>query len=149
MTAVQQTRSADRKREVHADHAGVFKASHALLVAGLLILPGAAIYRSLGTVALGYAGTWMLVLSVVTFVVYAIDKRRACTDGWREPESHLHLLELLGGWPGALIAQRRLRHKSSKGSYQFIFIVIITLHQLVALDALLGWQMLKALFAAL
>jgi hypothetical protein len=55
----------------------------------------------------------------------------------------LHLLELLGGWPGAFLAQRRLRHKSSKGSYLFVFVLIVGLHQFLAIDALRGWPFLK------
>lgn len=52
-------------------------------------------------------------LSVVTFVAYALDKSAARAGNWRTPESTLLLLGLAGGWPGALVAQRLLRHKSS------------------------------------
>jgi len=41
----------------------------------------------------------------------------------------LHLLELLGGWPGAFLAQRRLRHKCSKRRYQFVFWLIVLAYQ--------------------
>jgi len=118
---------------------------HFLVVAGLLVLPALAIYRGLGTVPLQYVGGWVLVISVVTWVVYAVDKRRARNQDWREPESHLHLLELLGGWPGAFLAQRWLRHKSAKKSYQVVFFLIIGLHQFLAIDALRGWALFHLL----
>ncbi|EGQ7696847.1 DUF1294 domain-containing protein [Vibrio vulnificus] len=50
-------------------------------------------------------------------------------DGrWRTPESTLHLLSLLGGWPGALLAQFLLRHKSKKQPFKFILWLTITLN---------------------
>lgn len=63
-----------------------------------------------------YVGT-----SFVTFMAYAIDKSAAQSGRWRTQESTLHLLALLGGWPGALIAQNRLRHKSRKASFLLVF----------------------------
>ncbi len=62
-----------------------------------------------------------LVASVVTFLAYALDKSAASRNAWRTPENTLHSLALLGGWPGALAAQRLLRHKSAKKSFQISF----------------------------
>jgi uncharacterized membrane protein YsdA (DUF1294 family) len=76
------------------------------------------------------------VLSVVTFLVYAIDKHAARKGHWRVPENLLHLLSLAGGWPGALTAQRALRHKCSKRSFQFVFWLT------VVLNLGLGWKLL-------
>ena len=59
-----------------------------------------------------------LVVSVLTFIMYAADKSAAKKGKWRIHESTLHLLSLLGGWPGALIAQQTLRHKSMKKSFR-------------------------------
>ena len=56
-----------------------------------------------------------------TFLVYAKDKRAARAYRWRTKESTLHTLALIGGWPGALIAQQVLRHKSRKNAFQFVF----------------------------
>lgn len=65
---------------------------------------------------------WLyLAASLATFVAYARDKSAARNDRWRTQECTLHLLALAGGWPGALAAQRLLRHKSSKRSFQFAF----------------------------
>lgn len=68
---------------------------------------------------------WYLTLSLATFVVYARDKAAARRLAWRTPERTLHLMALLGGWPGAWYAQRRLRHKSSKSSFRAVFRVTL------------------------
>ena len=62
-----------------------------------------------------------LAASTFTFLVYAKDKWAARTYRWRTKESSLHTLALIGGWPGALIAQQMLRHKSQKNAFQFAF----------------------------
>ncbi|WP_219822455.1 DUF1294 domain-containing protein [Shewanella insulae] len=59
-------------------------------------------------------------MSLITFICYAIDKRAAQQDSWRISESRLHWLSLLGGWPGAMLGQQHLRHKSSKRSFRVI-----------------------------
>lgn len=66
-----------------------------------------------------------LMMSLVTFIAYAVDKRAAVRGAWRTPESTLHTLELLGGWPGAWLAQRLLRHKSVKTSFRIVFFVMV------------------------
>ena len=62
-----------------------------------------------------------LFVSCITFFLYWHDKNKAKNDRWRTPEKTLHLCSLAGGWPGALIAQRTLHHKSRKRSFQVIF----------------------------
>src|SRR3546814_17110974 len=37
------------------------------------------------------------------------------------PESTRHLVDLLGGWPGASIGQQEFRHRTVKRSFQFAF----------------------------
>lgn len=68
------------------------------------------------------------VASLVTFLAYGLDKRRAQRGGRRVPEATLHLLELCGGWPGALIAQQVFRHKRRKARYLVVFAAIAALH---------------------
>ena len=70
----------------------------------------------------------LLVVSIVTFVVFAWDKHRAKCHGWRVPEKTLHTLELLGGWPGAWLAMRWLRHKSIKKRYRVVTGLMVVLH---------------------
>lgn len=62
-----------------------------------------------------------VVMSATTFVAYAMDKSSAQAGRFRTQESALHLLEIAGGWPGALIAQRLLRHKTKKQPFQIVF----------------------------
>ncbi|MET0518821.1 MAG: cold shock and DUF1294 domain-containing protein [Burkholderiaceae bacterium] len=62
-----------------------------------------------------------MAMSLASFVVYAGDKRAARRGQWRVSERTLHLLALACGWPGALLAQRLLAHKSGKPGFQRLF----------------------------
>jgi len=71
--------------------------------------------------------TAYILASLITFITYAIDKSAAKKGNWRTPESTLHMLSLLGGWPGAILAQQKLRHKSQKQPFRAIFwLTVIT-----------------------
>ena len=69
-----------------------------------------------------------LVVSLVALGFYWHDKRMAQDGKRRIPEKTLHLLEALGGWPGALLAQQWLRHKTQKQPFQNIFRLIVAGH---------------------
>jgi uncharacterized membrane protein YsdA (DUF1294 family)/cold shock CspA family protein len=69
-----------------------------------------------------------LLMSLVTYFLYADDKSRAKRNDWRTSEQTLHFCELAGGWLGGFIAQRKLRHKSKKISYQVVFWAIVIIH---------------------
>lgn len=75
-------------------------------------------------------------INVLTYIVYAADKSSAKRGAWRTPESQLHLLALVGGWPAATIAQQRLRHKSSKAEFRAVFWVTV-----IANGAAMLWLM--------
>ncbi|OUS28108.1 DNA-binding protein [Thalassotalea sp. 42_200_T64] len=60
-------------------------------------------------------------LSIVTFFAYARDKSKAKRNAWRIKESTLHLFALIGGWPGAAMAQQLFRHKSQKRKFRVRF----------------------------
>ena len=62
-----------------------------------------------------------LVASMAAFFLYRADKLAAVAGHRRTPENTLLALGLLCGWPGALIAQHALRHKTRKGSFQAFF----------------------------
>ena len=76
-------------------------------------------------------------LSLVTALAYGLDKSRARAAGAgasvrRVPERTLHLLELCGGWPGALWAREHFRHKTRDRAFRAWFWAIVLVH-------LLGW----------
>lgn len=114
---------------------------------GLLVLPTLAVQRVGGLFL--WVGAYAALLSALTYWVYARDKKRAKQGEWRIPEIQLHLLELLGGWPGAFLGQQRLRHKSAKRSYQFVFWIIVLLYQFAAFDFLYNWQLARAAFGVI
>lgn len=75
-----------------------------------------------------YLIAWYTIINLTTHLAYAIDKRAARKARWRVPEAQLHLLALLGGWPGAILAQQTLRHKTVKRSFRFAFWITVILN---------------------
>ena len=63
----------------------------------------------------------VVVLSAITYGFYSGDKHAAESGRQRTPENTLHVLALIGGWPGAAIAQQRLRHKTAKQSFRSVY----------------------------
>lgn len=81
-----------------------------------------------------YAAVYLglvVVMSLASFAAYGFDKRRATISGRRVPERTLHLMAFLGGWPGALFAQRQFRHKTQKTSFLIAFWTVVVLHVVV------------------
>lgn len=74
-------------------------------------------------VALAYAA-----MSLLCFMAYALDKSAARSGRWRIRETTLLMLGLLCGWPGAVLAQQLLRHKTTKPSFQIAFWVTVLLN---------------------
>lgn len=70
------------------------------------------------------------VASIVTLFAYAFDKTAAVRGNWRTQEGTLLGLGLICGWPGALLAQKGLRHKSSKQSFRNAFWITVLLNVL-------------------
>jgi uncharacterized membrane protein YsdA (DUF1294 family)/cold shock CspA family protein len=87
--------------------------------------------------------------SLIGFLMYARDKYSAIRGTWRVPESTLHLVEALGGWPGAYVAQQMMRHKTIKTSYQVTFWLIVTLHVAFWAAWLFDAGMMRSFFATL
>jgi len=96
-----------------------------------------------GTVAMGKLHFAVLIAyligSCVAYLAYVFDKAASLKGQWRTPESTLHLFSLVGGWPGAMLAQRTLRHKTQKRSFQVTYWATVVLN-----CAALGWLLSPA-----
>lgn len=97
----------------------------------------------LGAVAAaGYVGelpqplvVFYLLVSLLAFSLYAWDKAAARAGRRRTPERTLHLLAVAGGWPGAMLAQQWLRHKSVKRPFRAVYWLTV----IINLAALFYW----------
>lgn len=69
----------------------------------------------------------LVCINLATFIAYGADKRAAEKGEWRVPEVQLHALEFLGGWPGAIIAQKFFHHKTKKRSFRVMFWLMLVL----------------------
>lgn len=99
---------------------------------GLFVLSAQASVGALSLLPWWLVGA-ALALSALTWAAYGLDKRAAQQDQRRTPEATLQLLGLLGGWPGALIAQGQFRHKTAKFSFQAQFWVCVVVNVLAVL----------------
>jgi uncharacterized membrane protein YsdA (DUF1294 family)/cold shock CspA family protein len=104
------------------------------LLGALAILAFAAIYV-LVDLHWGPVPLWVLIayvgVSLITFAAYALDKSAARLRRRRIAETSLILLGMFGGWPGAILAQQLLRHKTAKLSFRAVFWVSVLLNVFV------------------
>ncbi len=125
-----------------------FRLRHVVLLAALLIPCGLALQRLAAVVDYRWLAAYAVGISLATYGVYGADKDSAedKASRWRAPERLLHALELAGGWPAAFVAQRRLRHKCSKFSYQLTYWCIVAIHVGLAADYAWGWRATQAMW---
>lgn len=72
--------------------------------------------------------------SLLTYWLYQTDKNAAIArQPQRLPEESLQMFSLIGGWPGALLAQRKLAHKRRKPLFQREFWLVALANSLVLL----------------
>jgi len=96
-----------------------------VLALGFLLVVGGAVLVSAIPVPILLV---YLVVSSATFAAYTLDKMAAEKGNWRTSENTLHVLALVGGWPGALIAQSRLRHKTKKQPFRAVLWTTVLLN---------------------
>ena len=72
-------------------------------------------------VILAYAG-WLVLLSIIAFIAYGVDKRKAKKGKWRTKEKTLLLLSFLGGAFGGFPAMLVFHHKT-KGEHWYFTVV--------------------------
>jgi len=96
----------------------------AVLIALLLVTTGLGLYLS-----------WLIGASLITVVLFGIDKKRAVGGGSRIPEMLLMLMILVGGFLGGWAGRSVFRHKSNRPEYAIILVVAGVVHALLALWA--------------
>lgn len=138
---------------------GRLRAEHTRLVEGVAVVPrskspagpivGALVILIFITEFIVLSLLWKLPLwvaalyggiSVACFLLYAEDKSKAQKGRWRVAESSMQIISLIGGWPGAIVAQQVLRHKTRKRGFQFVFwtAVVLNMAALAILTIILG-----------
>ena len=119
----------------HVKQQAAFESGQSLRLVAVLVLYGL-------LASLVFSGKWPPVvwlwyaaLGVLTFLAYRKDKAAAQQGSWRTPENTLHLLSLLGGWPGAWLAQTYLRHKSQKAEFRVIYYATVVINVVLLIYA--------------
>jgi uncharacterized membrane protein YsdA (DUF1294 family) len=82
---------------------------------------------------------WQVLAGMISLVYFAWDKRQSKVGGWRVPEQRLHFLTLIGGWLGAIIGRRYLRHKSQKPVFMLVESAATILHLAISGILAYGW----------
>lgn len=97
------------------------------VVVGICALMATAAAAAFGVIPTLLSAVYVT-LSGMSYFMYWRDKRAAMRDGQRVPENTLHVSDLLGGWPGALMAQQMFRHKTTKASFRVVFWMTVVLN---------------------
>lgn len=66
---------------------------------------------------------FLAVMSVIAFILYGVDKRKAIKKAWRTPEAVLLGFGFFGGAIGALLGMKAFRHKTKHWYFWFVNIV--------------------------
>lgn len=75
---------------------------------------------------------WYVIINVLSFAVYGIDKKKAQKGMWRIPEATLLMTGLLGGGVGSAAGMKFFRHKTRKPKFLILVPCFIVLHLLIA-----------------
>lgn len=133
-----QKNSQIRQRNAKRSHQAEFETGQKKrLVLGLgfyAILALLAVMQKISWLVVG----WYFVLGLITYGMYAKDKAAAQSGEWRTPESTLHLLSILGGWVGAMVAQTYLRHKSQKPEFRMTYYLTVVINLAILLFIMAG-----------
>ena len=109
-----------------------------LAVYGVITIDLSVITEPLGLEKLAPLGIYLLVINIITFIVFAYDKRQATRGGNRVREFVLLGLSFIGGALGGLIAMYVVRHKTSKWYFKYGLPAMIVLHIVVLIYLRLG-----------
>jgi uncharacterized membrane protein YsdA (DUF1294 family)/cold shock CspA family protein len=120
------------------DRIGLVEAESRMSWVALSFLAGVVMLMIAGRVPFAVPVVYVFA-SLLSFAQYERDKSKSELGAWRIPEKRLHYLSLVGGWPGALMAQQRYRHKTQKMAFRRVFwATVFTNCTLLAVFSLFG-----------
>lgn len=89
---------------------------------------------------LGFVFIYLIIINIVTFVTFGIDKRKAKKDNWRISEQALVILMLIGGAFGGYFGMEKFRHKTQKIKFKIVrALSFITFIAIIGLGIYLGF----------
>ena len=68
---------------------------------------------------------YSVVINIITYTYFSIDKKRSMKGQWRIPESKLLFLSFIGGSIGGLLGMFTLRHKTKKLKFKFLMPIFL------------------------
>lgn len=74
---------------------------------------------------------YLIIINIITYVVFAVDKKRAIRGAWRIPEATLLGLSVVGGSIGGILAMRICRHKTRHMSFTVGLPLILILQVMI------------------
>ena len=94
---------------------------------------------------LGLLAGWLVLINIVTFVIFGVDKLLSKHPRFRQrvPEKNLLLLAVVGGSVGALLGMLVFRHKTLHRVFRVGVPVILTVQLLLAAAIALYWNFLR------
>lgn len=72
-----------------------------------------------------YLAIYFIIINLISFVMFYVDKQKARKDKWRIEEKTLHLTSFLGGTPGSIAAMILFHHKTRKAGFVAITLVAL------------------------
>ncbi len=89
---------------------------------------------------LGLVFVYLIIINIVTFVTFGIDKRKAKKDKWRISEQALVTLMVIGGAFGGYFGMEKFRHKTQKMKFKVARVIsFITFIAIIGLAIYLGF----------
>ncbi len=92
---------------------------------------------------------YLFLVSAVSFLLYHCDDFRRNGFGKMRADSVLHFLELIGGWPGAILARRKLGVEQADPRYQLFLWLSVALWQGLAIEAMCDWSVTQQVWSNL
>lgn len=75
-----------------------------------------------------YLFFYIVIVNFITFLMFAIDKKKAIKNEWRIPEAWLLFFSFIGGSLGGVLAMKIMKHKTKKPKFTIIMPVLLLIN---------------------